>query len=69
MVDFMQGIITNLEASDSAKSFKVKGLEDRLACLEGLFNKRNAPSKKVVNITDLRRYRTGDRITGKIERL
>ncbi|GAB4832205.1 hypothetical protein Ancab_006238 [Ancistrocladus abbreviatus] len=44
-VDSMQGIITNLQASDSAKSFKVKELEDRLACLEGLFNKRNAPSK------------------------
>ncbi|GAB4835710.1 hypothetical protein Ancab_000620 [Ancistrocladus abbreviatus] len=45
-VDSMQGIITNLQASDSAKSFKVKELEDRLACLEGLFNKPDGPSKQ-----------------------
>ncbi|GAB4832200.1 hypothetical protein Ancab_006217 [Ancistrocladus abbreviatus] len=45
-VDSMHGIITNLQASDSAKSFKVKELEDRLACLDGLFNKHNGPSKQ-----------------------
>ncbi|GAB4825613.1 hypothetical protein Ancab_008487 [Ancistrocladus abbreviatus] len=49
-VDSVQGIITNLQASDSAKSFKVNELEDRLACLEGLFNKRNGPSKQHVRI-------------------
>ncbi|GAB4832196.1 hypothetical protein Ancab_006213 [Ancistrocladus abbreviatus] len=46
-VDSMQGIITNLQAANSAKSFKVKELEDRLACLEGLFNKHNGPSKQI----------------------